>query len=60
LPHEGVNQQLIGLLRCVECDTAWFPDDASRWRAYLTGDEPREVLVYCEQCAAREFDSPPA
>jgi hypothetical protein len=28
------------------------------WRAYLTTDEdePLDIVVYCPDCAAREFD----
>jgi hypothetical protein len=31
-----------------------------RWRAYLTvgeEDEPEEVVVYCPDCAEREFEA---
>jgi hypothetical protein len=31
-------------------------DDRDRWRAYLSGDD--EVLVYCPECAEREFGDP--
>ena len=26
-----------------------------RWRAYVTDDDPPEVVFYCEACAEREF-----
>jgi hypothetical protein len=39
--------------RCVECGDFWLPDDADRWRAYLDTDD--EVVIFCPECAAREF-----
>ncbi len=27
----------------------------ARWRAYVTDDDPPEVVFYCEGCAEREF-----
>lgn len=50
------DQQVVtAQLRCIECGQPWR-DSAERWRVYLTSDEPREALVYCPACAAREFD----
>ena len=43
--------------KCAECDFVWRPDDPERWRAYLTEDEPAEVVFYCPSCAEREFHS---
>jgi len=47
------------MLRCGECGKqARTEEEASRWRAYLTvvdEDEPAEVVVYCPDCARREF-----
>ncbi len=40
---------------CVECDARWLAADEKRWRAYLTDDEPPEVVSYCPDCAEREF-----
>jgi hypothetical protein len=43
-------------VRCIECDRpAVAPVDG--WKAYLGSydDEPVEVLVYCPECALREF-----
>jgi hypothetical protein len=40
-------------LVCLECGTEAGP--ARGWRAYL--DAEACLLVYCPQCAAREFDS---
>jgi len=34
----------------------WLPDDDERWRAWLTDDEPAELVFYCPRCAASEFD----
>ena len=33
----------------------WLPDDDERWQAWLTDDEPPEVVFYCPTCAEREF-----
>lgn len=51
---------IIGPLRslrlpvCVECARIWL-DPSERWRAYLTGDEPPEIAIYCPACARHEF-----
>jgi hypothetical protein len=46
------------MLRCEECGKeARTEEEAHDWRAYLTvvdDDEP-EVVVYCPECAKREF-----
>jgi hypothetical protein len=34
----------------------WLPADEERWAAYLTDDEPAEIVFYCPSCAEREFD----
>ena len=45
-------EQFVAALVCLECgDTS---DEAAGWRAYRDEDE---LLVYCADCAAREFDS---
>jgi hypothetical protein len=41
--------------RCAECEARWLTADEERWAAYLTDDEPPEVVVYCPDCAEREF-----
>jgi hypothetical protein len=33
----------------------WLPDDGERWRAWLTDDDPANVVFYCPECAEREF-----
>jgi hypothetical protein len=33
----------------------WLPDDGQRWRAWLTDDDPANVVFYCPECAEREF-----
>jgi hypothetical protein len=43
------------VLRCAECEAAWLPADEERWEAYLTDDEPPEVVFYCPGRAEREF-----
>jgi hypothetical protein len=35
----------------------WLPPDEERWSAYLTDDEPPEIILYCPVCAEREFGS---
>ena len=35
---------------------SWLPADDDRWEAYLTNDEPAEVVFYCPSCAEREFE----
>lgn len=47
--------QTVELLVCIECSAEWLREDPTRWRAYLTSDDPPEVLIYCEVCASREF-----
>jgi hypothetical protein len=45
-------------LTCVECRREQG-DDERGWHAYLTTDEDdsAEALVYCPECAEREFGS---
>jgi Zn finger protein HypA/HybF involved in hydrogenase expression len=47
------------MLRCEECGKqARTEEEARRWRAYLAvveEDEPEDVVVYCPDCAKREF-----
>ncbi|HEY6607108.1 MAG TPA: hypothetical protein VIZ44_12200 [Gaiellaceae bacterium] len=40
---------------CAECDARWLPADEERWVAYLTDDEPAELVFYGPECAEREF-----
>ena len=35
--------------------TRWLPADEARWQAWLTEDEPPELVFYCRECAEREF-----
>jgi hypothetical protein len=42
--------------RWAECEAAWLPADKARWQAWLTDDEPAELVFYCPRCAASEFD----
>jgi hypothetical protein len=35
--------------------SAWLPADKVRWQAWLTDDEPPELVFYCPACAGREF-----
>jgi hypothetical protein len=41
--------------QCAECDARWLPADEDHWSAYLTDDEPAEVVFYCPECAELEF-----
>ena len=41
--------------RCAECEADWRPADEARWQAWLTDDEPPELVFYCRDCAEREF-----
>ena len=44
-------------LKCVECGRVQTVSVARGWRAYITADEeePAEAIVYCPECAEREF-----
>jgi hypothetical protein len=42
---------------CAECAARWLPAHEERWAAYVTDDEPAEVVFYCPDCAEREFGS---
>jgi hypothetical protein len=51
-------EQVALIPRCAEREAAWLPADEERWRAYLGRDdldEPGEVVLYCPECAEREF-----
>jgi hypothetical protein len=50
-----VSAETVALIpTCAECDGRWLPADDARWAAYLTDDEPPEVVIYCPDCAERE------
>ena len=55
----AVSVERVALIpRCAECESAWLPAGEERWRAYLGGDDldgPVEVVLYCPNCAEREF-----
>ena len=46
---------LVRELVCMECDRAWL-HPSERWRLYLTEDDPPRPVLYCPDCAEREFD----
>ena len=48
-------EQVVLIAECAECERPWLPADKSRWQAYLTDDEPREIVFYCVDCSEREF-----
>jgi hypothetical protein len=53
-----MSAQNVALIpRCAECESVWLPADEKRWAAYLTDDEPPELVFYCPGCAEREFDA---
>lgn len=45
------NSQAEAVLECLECGASSAA--ARGWKAYL--DDERELLVYCADCAEREF-----
>jgi hypothetical protein len=47
-------KQVAVIPQCAECGDFWLPDDVDRWRAYLDTDD--EVVIFCPECAEREFD----
>jgi hypothetical protein len=50
-------RQQGSIIRCAECG-AESDELAAGWRAYLAGDfddEEDEVLLFCPECARREF-----
>jgi hypothetical protein len=51
-----MNGDLAESLTCIECGREQAVDERG-WKAYLTvdEDEPAEAIVYCPDCAAREF-----
>jgi hypothetical protein len=53
MEKQAPEKQIVGGLVCLECRTE--AGSARGWRAYV--DEEACLLVYCPQCAAREFDS---
>lgn len=44
----------VSTLTCVECGRSGGKR-GTRWRVYLTEDDLPEAVVYCEDCAEREF-----
>jgi hypothetical protein len=48
-------EQVALIALCAECDALWLPADEERWSAYLTDDEPSEIVFCCPECAEREF-----
>jgi hypothetical protein len=48
-------EQVALIPECAKCEALWPPADEERWSAYLTDDEPPDVVIYCPACAEREF-----
>jgi hypothetical protein len=42
-------------LRCQECPATSADGRALGWVAFLTRDDPPEIIIYCPICAEREF-----
>jgi DNA-directed RNA polymerase subunit RPC12/RpoP len=53
----AVNVDLAEHPTCAECSREQV-DGERGWKAYLTTDEaePAKALVYCPECASREFE----
>ena len=43
-------------LGCQECRAAWSPAETTQWFAFLSEADPPQILLYCPQCALREFE----
>jgi hypothetical protein len=41
-------------LTCIECARSWL-EPLERWRLYLTDEPFPEPVLYCSDCADREF-----
>lgn len=52
MQHPPEEEQLVGTLVCLECGEE--SSSARGWRAYV---DEAELLIYCDDCAAREFDA---
>ena len=51
-----MHSDLVAIIaRCAECEAHWLPADEERWQAWLTDDEPPELVFYCPTFAEREF-----
>jgi hypothetical protein len=52
-------ERLKAALECVECRKRPSYEDAAGWQAYLVSDpdveSDEEIVVYCPDCARREF-----
>jgi len=47
-------EQTTRIGECAECKRPWLPADEERWPAYLTDDEPPELVFFCPACEERE------
>jgi len=51
--------RLVALIPpCLLCGRLWWPLEAEHWKAYLTADDPPEVVFCCPECFEREFSAP--
>jgi RNase P subunit RPR2 len=46
-------EQVALIPQCAECGAVWLPADKERWQAHL--DTEDELVIYCPECAKREF-----
>jgi hypothetical protein len=52
----AVVERVLQTLHCQECPATAAPDgDSAGWVAFLTDDNPPEMITYCPACAEREF-----
>ena len=52
MKRRSEEEQRVVTLTCLECGDE--SDEARGWRAYV---DDEDLLVYCGDCAAREFDA---
>jgi len=56
--HRRHVKTLAHLPFCAECGRPWLAASREHWKAYIADIErPPEVLVFCPDCAEREFGS---
>lgn len=55
-PVRGLSTTQTGTspLACIECLRTWV-SPTERWRLKVTDDPAPEAVLYCPDCAAREF-----
>jgi Zn finger protein HypA/HybF involved in hydrogenase expression len=57
VPEDELQLAVAGSqLRCQECRAAWSPAETTQWFAFLSEPLPPRIVLYCPQCASREFE----